>query len=65
VTQQVDEENIHLRLCHCRYSLTGWESIIQYNDEDLINLILEIAAGKADDRVLHAWVLAHIDPQAE
>jgi death-on-curing protein len=38
---------------------------LQYNDEDLINLILEIAAGKADDRVLHAWVLAHIDPQAE
>lgn len=29
MTQQVDEENIHLRLCHCRYSLTGWESIIK------------------------------------
>ena len=33
---------------------------LQYQDEDLIQLILKIASGKADDRVLRTWVLAHI-----
>ena len=33
---------------------------LQYQDEDLIQLILNIASGKADDRVLRTWVLAHI-----
>ena len=33
---------------------------LQYRDEDLIQLILKIASGKADDRVLRTWVLAHI-----
>ena len=31
-----------------------------YQDDDLIQLILKIASGKADDRVLRTWVLAHI-----
>ncbi len=33
---------------------------LQYQDEDLIQLILKIASGKADDHVLRTWVLAHI-----
>ena len=33
---------------------------LQYQDEDLIQLILNIASGKADDRVLRTWVLARI-----
>ena len=33
---------------------------LQYQDEDMIQLILIIASGKADDRVLRTWVLAHI-----
>lgn len=33
---------------------------LQYQNEDLIQLILKIASGKADDRVLRTWVLAHI-----
>ena len=33
---------------------------LQYQDEDMIQLILKIASGKADDRVLRTWVLAHI-----
>ena len=33
---------------------------LQYQDEDLIQLILKIASGKADDRVLRTWVLAHL-----
>ena len=33
---------------------------IQYQDDDLIHLILKIASGKADDRVLRTWILAHI-----
>ena len=33
---------------------------LQYQDDDLIHLILKIASGKADDRVLRTWVLAHI-----
>ena len=33
---------------------------LQYQDEDLIQLILKIASGKADDCVLRTWVLAHI-----
>lgn len=33
---------------------------LQYQDEDLIQLILKIASGKADDRVLRTWVLSHI-----
>ena len=33
---------------------------LQYQDDDLIQLILKIASGKADDRVLRTWVLAHI-----
>jgi death-on-curing protein len=33
---------------------------LQYQDEDLIHLILKIASGKADDRILRTWVLAHI-----
>ena len=33
---------------------------LQYRDEDLIQLILKIASGKADDRILRTWVLAHI-----
>jgi death-on-curing protein len=34
---------------------------LQYDDEDLIDLILKIAAGQADDRVLDAWVKSHIE----
>ena len=34
---------------------------LQYDDDDLINLILTIAAGQADDRALHAWVRSHIE----
>lgn len=33
---------------------------LEYDDEDLIALILQIAAGKADDRNLNAWVRSHI-----
>ena len=33
---------------------------LQYQDDDLINLILKIASGTADDRVLRTWILAHI-----
>ena len=33
---------------------------LQYQDDDLIHLILKIASGKADDRVLRTWILAHI-----
>ena len=33
---------------------------LQYQDEDLIQLILKIASGKADDCVLRTWVLARI-----
>ena len=33
---------------------------LQYQDEDLIQLILKIASGKADDRVLRTWVLARL-----
>ena len=33
---------------------------LQYQDDDLINLILKIASGNADDRVLRTWILAHI-----
>ena len=33
---------------------------LQYQDEDLIQLILKIASGKADDRVLRTWVLSRI-----
>ena len=29
---------------------------LQYDDEELIDLILKIATGQADDRVLHTWV---------
>lgn len=34
---------------------------LQYNDEELISLILKIAAGQADDRALNAWVRSHIE----
>lgn len=34
---------------------------LQYDDEDLIDLILKIAAGQADDRALDAWVKSHIE----
>jgi death-on-curing protein len=34
---------------------------LQYDDEDLISLILKIAGGQADDRVLNAWVRSHIE----
>ena len=33
---------------------------LQYQDDDLIQLILKIASGNADDRVLRTWILAHI-----
>ena len=33
---------------------------LQYQDEDLIQLSLKIASGKADDCVLRTWVLARI-----
>ena len=33
---------------------------LQYQDEDLIQLILKIASGKADERALRTWVLARI-----
>lgn len=34
---------------------------LQYDNEDLISLILKIAGGQADDRVLNAWVRSHIE----
>lgn len=33
---------------------------LEYEDEDLIRLILQIAAGQADDHVLEAWVRGHL-----
>lgn len=46
---------------HAMLVLLGINEIeLQYDDEDLINLILKIAAGKADDRALNAWVRSHI-----
>lgn len=34
---------------------------LSYNDDDLIDLILQIASGSADDRILNAWVRNHIE----
>ena len=33
---------------------------LKYDDEDLIDIILKIAAGKEDERALNAWVRSHI-----
>ncbi len=33
---------------------------LKYDDEDLIDLILKIAAGKEGERALNAWVRSHI-----
>lgn len=34
---------------------------LSYNDDDLINLILQIASGSADDRILNTWVRDHLE----
>lgn len=33
---------------------------LSYDDDDLIGLILQVAAGTADDRILNAWIRNHI-----
>lgn len=33
---------------------------LSYDDDNLITLILQIAAGTADDRILNAWVRDHL-----
>lgn len=33
---------------------------LQYADNELIDVILQTAAGKADDHVLNAWVRSHL-----
>lgn len=34
--------------------------VLDYDDDDLIQLILQIASGEADDNALNAWVRSHL-----